>query len=158
MTAFRIQILTVAGALIAGFAGGCLSTLITPRHRSARKTLTQSGAFEVVDDLGHIRARLGEHGLDVFDADGRLKATLRLQSNNQGILGFSDGKWEGRAVFGSLIGDTGTSDSGNWGLAIYDPRYHSPVVGLATDETGTRGSVGVTDPACRKPLFCLPAR
>ena len=80
-----------------------------------------------------------------MDDRGRVRATLRLQKNDNGVLGFSDAKWEGRAVFG-FLGKDYTSTTGpdeNWGLVIHDPERHALVASLVTGDYGNRGSLVV---------------
>jgi hypothetical protein len=128
----------------AGFVGGMFAT----RNFERLTNWTQAGTavarnFKVVDEHGKVRAQLTQNGLDLFGNDGRVRATLRLIYNDNGVLGFSVAKWEGRAVFGFIGTDTPSPRDDNWGLLIHSPDMRRPVIGLETDNGGRQGYLSV---------------
>ena len=130
-------------AVASGFLGGVLA-----EHRRANSSLrstpvsVRAGRFEVVDDGGRVVAELTGHALNLLDGSGRIRATLRLEQNDNGELAFSDGKWEARAAFGFRGSDTPSQSDDDWGLVIINPQ-HMPVVSLGTTDTGWRGGLSV---------------
>lgn len=130
-------------AIAAGFLGGVLA-----EHRRATSSLlstptsVRAKRFEVVDEGGRVVAELTAHALNLLDNSGRIRATLRLEQNDNGELAFSDGKWEGRAVFGFSGSDTPSQSDDDWGVLILNPQ-HMPVVSLGTTDTGRRGGLYV---------------
>jgi hypothetical protein len=80
-----------------------------------------------------------------------------MQGNGRGALAFSDGKWEARAVFGSLGGGSHVAEEperDTWGMSVLDQKDHGTAVGVFANELG--GSVLVRSPTCQKPFDCLP--
>jgi hypothetical protein len=138
MNTREMQLATLAGALVAGLAGGYLSGLVVqprlPDRLAGPPPAVRAGAFEAVDEHGRVRARLGQRGLDLLDGSGRVKATLRLQgSGDQGTLGFSDDRYEGVVVLGFQGGDVGPDNEGDWALTIHHRERQRPMVILSAD-------------------------
>jgi hypothetical protein len=125
-------------AIAAGFFGGVLAE--TRRAPSSRPVpaYVRAKRFEVVDDGGRVMAELTGRALNLLDGGGRIRATLRLVDDN-GVLGFSDAKWEGRATFGFLGTDTPSQTDDDWGLVIHNPEGQMPIVSLTTRDNGWRG-------------------
>jgi hypothetical protein len=137
-----VALVLLCGA--AGFLGGILAYLQTPVEPPPPIPGTiRAQRFEVTDNGGRVVAELTGSALNLKDAYGRVRATLRLINNDQGILGFSDGRWEGRAVFGFLSSDAPSGQDDDWGLVIYSPDNRSPVVALGTGGKGRYGSLSL---------------
>jgi hypothetical protein len=125
--------------MVAGFIGGMFANHPDPRQLLRPPEIVRARRFQVTDERGRLAAELTPHGLDLFGQDGRVRATLRLIYNDNGVLGFSDGKWEGRVVFGFIGTDTPSVRDDNWGLLINSPDMRHHVVSLGTDIQGHEG-------------------
>jgi hypothetical protein len=138
-----LSLMLACGA--AGFVGGLVANLdrrmpppeIGMVGVSLPETL-RAKRFQVIGEGGRIAAELTPLGLDIFGQDGRVRATLQ-----SAVLGFSDAKWEGRALFGILSADTQSDGADDWGLLIFDPDKRHPVVQLMTEARGKRGYLGL---------------
>ena len=135
---------TVSGLVllsgVAGFSGGFLACFYHPFPLPAQLSeIIAARRFQVVDHRGRVVADLSQRGLDLIGRDGRVRATLRLESNDKGILGFSDARWEGRAIFGFLGNDAPSDKDDDWGLIIYDPDTRRDVISLSTHDRGKAG-------------------
>ena len=118
-------------ATAAGFFGGRLAEF--SRTSSSGRPVPSSiraEKFEVVDDGGRVVAELSGRALNLLDGNGRVRVTLRLEYNDNGVLGFSDAKWEGRATFGFIGTDTPSERDDDWGLVIHNPEGRMPIASL----------------------------
>jgi hypothetical protein len=130
-----------AVAAIAGFFGGRLaeSGQSSPSKQSIPLSI-RSKRFEVVDDSGQVAVELTGHELNILDGHGKVRVTLRLGQKDNGVLGFSDAKWEGRAIFGFLGTDTPSETDDDWGLVIRRPGGSDvSILSLRTMENSSRG-------------------
>ena len=127
--------------LLAGFSGGIVATAYhaAPAPAAAVPEILRTKRVEILNEQGKVAAVLSANSLDLLGRDGRMRATLRLEYNDKGILGFSDDTWEGRAIFGFLGTDTPSPKDDDWGLQIFSHETHDPVISLFTTENGRRG-------------------
>ncbi len=130
-----LSLILVCGA--AGFVGGTIAFLNRPiPPPEGLPETVRANRFQVINERRRVAAELTSDGLNLFGRDGNIRATLRLQEDDCPVLAFSDGKWEGRVLFGAL----GPKD---WGLVMFHPDRRSPVVELSTDAQGKRGFLSV---------------
>jgi hypothetical protein len=127
-------------AIAAGFFGGVLAELSRASSSPRRVPVSvRAKRFEVVDDGGKVVTELTGGALNLFDGAGKIRATLRLGYNDNGVLAFSDRKWDGRATFGFLGTDTPSQTDDDWGLVIHNPEGRMPIASLTTTDNGWRG-------------------
>jgi hypothetical protein len=112
-------------------------------YELAVSSVVRAKKFEVVGSYGRVVATLSERALDIYDSNGKLRATLRLQYNDKGVLAFSDERWEGRALFGFLGTDTPSSTDDDWGISLRDHRENAPVVSIVVPGSKSDGSISV---------------
>jgi hypothetical protein len=153
-TAFVLSLILACG--IAGFLGGLLAYLYHPiPPPTTTDSIVTARRFRVMDQHGRVAAELSDRGLDLLGQDGRVRATLRLAYNDKGVLGFSDGKWEGRMLLGFLGTDTPSDSDDDWGLVIHGPEM-GMLAYLATTGQGKAGVLGITNEKGKQIL--VPAR
>ena len=80
-----------------------------------KKRVVRAEEFEVVDELGHVRMRIGLSGdehpfFSMLDADGSVRARFGVQSDGAAGLAIADDNGKVRATFG-LSSDGSASSS-----------------------------------------------
>lgn len=148
-----LSIVLVSG--VSGFLGGYLANSSGIPVPVLVDTVIAK-RFRVIDHSGRVTAELTEKRLDLYGEDGRVRATLRLAGSDNGILGFSDAKWEGRVIFGFLSTDTPSPQDDDWGLRVFAPDSRRPVVSLITLDNGKRGALAVTGKAGKRAYLVPP--
>jgi hypothetical protein len=148
-----LSVVLVSG--LSGFLGGYLANSSNTPVPGAVDTVIAK-RFRVIDHRGRVTAELTEKRLDLYGDDGRVRATLRLEDSDKGILGFSDARWEGRVMFGFLGTDTPSPKDDDWGLQVFAPDSRRPVVSLLTLDNGKRGALAVTGKAGRRATLVPP--
>jgi hypothetical protein len=125
----------------AGYFGSVLAELRRASSPQPVPASVRAKSFEVVDSGGRVLAELTGRSLNLMDGDGKVRAYLRLEYNDDGVLGFSDARWEGRATFGFLGTDMPSKGDDDWGLVIHNPEGRMPIVSLGTTDNGWRGGL-----------------
>jgi len=158
----KIQATLLAGALLAGFAGGMMSSMMFGgRLALAQRTtsILSTGGLQVIDEYGNTRIRLGvfssdEPGMIMYDRRGTVCAQYKARNmavcDNSGVDRISVGVegWDARpslnlnnrdgSTLAALEIDSGTS--GGSSLTFYDGA-RTVRLGLGTgDFLGGRGT------------------
>ena len=103
-----------------------------------KKRVVRAEEFEVVDDLGHVRMRIGlsadEHPFfSMLDADGSVRARFGVQADGAAGLAIADDNGKVRATFG-------LSSDGSASLAFGDKNGRIRAkFGLGSDASPTMG-------------------
>ena len=104
-----IFVSSAMSALIAALTAVVLTILLVPRSTGNALVVTAQ-QFDVVDQQGHVRARLGSSannaGLAIMDTNGTTRMSLQMLADGTSIVGLADNQGRFRANFYVNAGGT----------------------------------------------------